>query len=109
MMPIRSSSALLIGAILAACDSTPEVRFVCRPNIVIDGSACPVADQPCPKLPLDSGGCDEVTGWITHPPLVVDAGSPVGCEVTLPYRNPNFGNEPVRCYCVEPPRWGCPS
>lgn len=83
------------------------ITFTCAAN----EPACPAA-QPCPQVPLGSGGCETLPGLFGQPTTPVDAGRPVGCDVGLPYGNPNYGGLQQHCRCADvagtSAQWQCP-
>ena len=87
---------MIAGAL--GCDSG-GVSFQCE----FVTATCPVKKEPCPALPLDSGGCDDIpevnNGSAVHAGIPVDAGRPYGCKATLPYTLPNANNEYQTCIC----------
>jgi len=86
----------LISIAVAACDaSSHDVMFRCVGDEL--APPCP-AGQPCPEVPLGSGGCDNLPGLFGHPMTPTEVGRPVGCDVGLPYQNPYFGSQ-QHCVC----------
>jgi hypothetical protein len=103
--------ALASAGIVAACSSenTYDETFTCT---TAGTAGCP-ASQPCPTVPLGSGGCEDLPGLFEHPPTKVDVGRPEGCRVGLSYGNPYYGDSQQTCTCskVQPtskPTWVCP-
>lgn len=103
----------LVLAVVTACGSakkTYPTTFTCGDA---GGAAC-ASSQPCPMVPLGSGGCEDLPGLFGNPATKVDYGRPLGCRVGLSYGNPYYGDDQQECTCQNvlnsdaKPAWSCP-
>ncbi len=108
MEVVHIVARLMIASSVLGCDSG-GVSFECLARLpdaqelggAPSQAACP-AQQPCPIVPRDSGGCDDIPEVLingrSHPAIPLDGGRPYGCRAKLPYDNPTYGSRQT-CVC----------